>query len=306
MAYHNQLTIIKFNLPRPPCISSSVYFSPKSDYILCIQITKLKIESNPFAKGFRDSSSQDGDDPFPSFYPGLPGGMPGQDPFSHLRGGGPPPPPLPLPHHHHSLDNNNILEAAEKARIMMLYRHQLVFPPTSSSGLSSPSQRPPAPPLSADLLARYNSAVQATLGLYSPSLLAAALRNSAAAAAATIGGPPSPLLLPPPPPHMLAVGGGSSSALSLPLGGAPKHQEGSRTSPPAAAGLTSPRFSPDVLPQPPPMRKTDSPSHLSAASDDEGRSPASSPPPAADPRPPSHPLASASIAATRPAFSLYR
>merc|ERR550539_1706470 len=29
-------------------------------------ITKLKIESNPFAKGFRDSSSHDGDDPFPS------------------------------------------------------------------------------------------------------------------------------------------------------------------------------------------------------------------------------------------------
>jgi hypothetical protein len=256
-----------------------------------VQITKLKIESNPFAKGFRDSSSQDGDDPYPSFYSGsgLPGGMPGLDPFSHLRSG-PSGPPLP-----HPLDNNNILEAAEKARIMMLYRHQLVFPPSvpTSGGLPQPPPQrppPPLPPLPADLLARYNSAVQATLGLYNPSLLAAALRNSAA-----IGGGPASQLLLPPPPHLLASAG--SGPLPPP---ALKQQDGSRTSPPA--GLKSPRFSPYVLPQPALLpRKTDSPSHHSTASDDEGRSPASSPPASEPP----HPLIPNSTH-SRPTFSLFR
>jgi hypothetical protein len=262
----------------------------------CVQITKLKIESNPFAKGFRDSSSQDGEDPFPSFYSGsgLPGGMPGLDPFSHLRGSGPSGPPLP-----HPLDNNNILEAAEKARIMMLYRHQLVFPPSVSSsggGLPPPPRPPPLPPLPADLLARYNSAVQATLGLYNPSLLAAALRNSAAigggGGGGGGGGPASQLLLPPPP-HLLASAG--PGPLPPP---ALKQSDGSRTSP--TAGLKSPRFSPYVLPQPQLLpRKTDSPSHHSTASDDEGRSPASSPPAT---EPPPHPLSTAS----RPTFSLFR
>ena len=55
-------------------------------------ITKLKIESNPFAKGFRDSSSDMDDSSYgmtpPGFLPSLPshipGGMPGMDPFSRI------------------------------------------------------------------------------------------------------------------------------------------------------------------------------------------------------------------------------
>merc|ERR1711878_42077 len=55
-------------------------------------ITKLKIESNPFAKGFRDSGAADYDEPFmpshpmgmPSMPP-MPGGMPGSDPFARMR-----------------------------------------------------------------------------------------------------------------------------------------------------------------------------------------------------------------------------
>ena len=125
-------------------------------------ITKLKIESNPFAKGFRDSAAADYDEPFTPSLPGLagmppmPGGMPGPDPFSRMR--------------YQPEPNNNLMMAAEKARMMML-----MSPP-----VSAPT---PAPlPLSPELLARY-SALQASLqGLYSPALLAAALRTSSAPA----------------------------------------------------------------------------------------------------------------------------
>ena len=126
-------------------------------------ITKLKIESNPFAKGFRDSAAADYDEPFTPSLPGLagmppmPGGMPGPDPFSRMR--------------YQPEPNNNLMMAAEKARMMML-----MSPPVSAPA-------PPAPlPLSPELLARY-SALQASLqGLYSPALLAAALRTSSAPA----------------------------------------------------------------------------------------------------------------------------
>ena len=125
-------------------------------------ITKLKIESNPFAKGFRDSAAADYDEPFTPSLPGLagmppmPGGMPGPDPFSRMR--------------YQPEPNNNLMMAAEKARMMML-----MSPPVSAPA--------PAPlPLSPELLARY-SALQASLqGLYSPALLAAALRTSSAPA----------------------------------------------------------------------------------------------------------------------------
>ena len=124
------------------------------------QITKLKIESNPFAKGFRDSSSHEGDDPYPGVYtshPGLPGGMPGVDPFSHMR------PALPGP----GEDNNNLLAAAEKARMMMMYRAAPLLP--------SPALPPPASlALPPELLARYSLAT----GLYNPALLAAMVRTS--------------------------------------------------------------------------------------------------------------------------------
>jgi len=121
-------------------------------------ITKLKIESNPFAKGFRDSSSHDGDDPFPSPFgmTSLPGGMPGLDPFS--QGGLRPP--------FSAEDNNNL-----QARMMMMYRMGPGLPP------SSPHPPPPSP-FPPELLARY-SAMQASLqGLYNPALLAAALQRS--------------------------------------------------------------------------------------------------------------------------------
>jgi len=132
-------------------------------------ITKLKIESNPFAKGFRDSAGSDYDD-HQQNYGGfgmshLPGGMPGMDPFSRLRFPGE--------------QNNNLMMAAEKARMMMIQPNPSHFlgqpssqpPPTSSSSL------PYSLPLSPELLARY-SAIQASLGLYNPAFLAAALRTS--------------------------------------------------------------------------------------------------------------------------------
>ena len=193
------------------------------------QITKLKIESNPFAKGFRDSSSQDSDEPFPTPFGamscGLPGGMPGLDPFAQMRP-----------------DNNNLVEAAEKARLMMMYRTAGSFlPPPRPPSLALPPSLPP------DLLARY-SAVQATLGLYNPSFLAAALRTSSA---------PPPALLPAtsqPPPALVAKAGGDGKP---------------------------PRFSPYVVPASTASRNAESPSHFSTASDGEARSPSprSSPPP---------------------------
>jgi len=135
-------------------------------------ITKLKIESNPFAKGFRDSSSHDGDDPFPSPFgmTSLPGGMPGLDPFS--QGGLRPP--------FSAEDNNNL-----QARMMMMYRMGPGLPP------SSPHPPPPSP-FPPELLARY-SAMQASLqGLYNPALLAAALQRSSSNPAPTSSPTSSP------------------------------------------------------------------------------------------------------------------
>ena len=130
-------------------------------------ITKLKIESNPFAKGFRDSSNDMDDSSSygmtpPGFLPSLPthipGGMPGMDPFSRIG------------QRLQAESNNNLmLAAAEKARMMMMSGYPS-RPPV-------PAPPPSLPPLPSDLLARY-TAVQASLGLYSPALLAAAIRNS--------------------------------------------------------------------------------------------------------------------------------
>ena len=122
-------------------------------------ITKLKIESNPFAKGFRDSASCDYDD---TPYPSLPGGMPGMDPFMRLGGH-----PVNLQE-----QNNNLM--MEKARFMMMSSapRPMFSPPTSI-----PSSSPYQLPLSPELVARY-SAIQASLGLYNPALLAAALRQA--------------------------------------------------------------------------------------------------------------------------------
>merc|ERR550532_2261567 len=127
-------------------------------------ITKLKIESNPFAKGFRDSAGSDYDDQSQGGYPGfpsLPGGMPGMDPFARLRFPGE--------------QNNNLMAAAEKARMMMMQPNPAFLPPPPTSSPSLPYSLP----LSPELLARY-SAIQASLGLYNPAFLAAALRTSTA------------------------------------------------------------------------------------------------------------------------------
>ena len=213
-----------------------------------MQITKLKIESNPFAKGFRDSSSHEGDDPFPGVYqshPGLPGGMPGMDPFSHIRPPFPPPPAS-------GEDNNNLLAAAEKARMMMMYRAG------TGAGAGAPLvapalPTPPSLPLSPELLARYS------LGLYNPALLAAMVRTSAAGSLTSLT-PSSPFL-----------------PTSLPTL-SPK-------SPTEPASKTA-RFSPYVLP--PSTRPSESPSRFSNLSDGEaGRSPSprSSPPTSRPPLP---------------------
>lgn len=121
-------------------------------------ITKLKIESNPFAKGFRDTSSSEYDDnPYPHLS-NMPGGMPGMDPFSRMGN--------PMGFHHES--NNNLMMAAEKARMMMMHNSRPLFsPPTTLHSQNLP--------ISPELLARY-SAIQ-TLGFYNPALLAAALRH---------------------------------------------------------------------------------------------------------------------------------
>ena len=168
-------------------------------------ITKLKIESNPFAKGFRDSSNDMDDSSSygmtpPGFLPSLPthipGGMPGMDPFSRIG------------QRLQAESNNNLmLAAAEKARLMMMSG----YPPRPPV----PAPPPSLPPLPSDLLARY-TAVQASLGLYSPALLAAAIRNSTTTS-------PSSL----------------NSSLSSPR------------SPEVSSPRSSHRFSPYILPQTP-------------------------------------------------------
>ena len=142
-------------------------------------ITKLKIESNPFAKGFRDSAAADYDEqPFtpslpPLGMPQIPGGMPGPDPFGRMR--------YPEP-------NNNLMMAAEKARMMMMFPPGGGMPPVSTPQ-PPVSSLPYSLPLSPELLARY-SAIQASLqGLYNPALLAAALRTSSSSGSV----PPSSL-----------------------------------------------------------------------------------------------------------------
>merc|ERR1719422_2171521 len=112
--------------------------------------------------------------------------------------------------------------------------------PPMPPSLPAPPSLPSAPfPLPSELLARY-SAMQASLGLYNPALLAAAIRNSSS----------------------------SSSPSSL----------NSSLSSPRSPDLTSPRmhrFSPYVVP-----RSTSSPSNISPQTEDDQRtpSPGSSPP----------------------------
>ena len=274
-------------------------------------ITKLKIDSNPFAKGFRDSSRLNDYD---SDYYGMPPGPCG-------GGFGMPPPgfmdPALLfrnPLFSTDAENNNLMvaaAAAEKARAMMLMSAAAAArpppppppPPQPPQGaplatpLSAPNSSPPsAPPppsspaaAAAELhqallqqmyAARAASAAPSLPGL-PPSLLshwsamqAAAIQNSlsaAAAAAAAGGGSTSPA----------ATTSSGSSPLSSPTG-----VSAVTTTPPTGPLLPSPkplvfqsapqpqRFSPYVIPK----RTTPSPSRSSGSPGSERRTPAASPP----------------------------
>ena len=178
-------------------------------------ITKLKIESNPFAKGFRDAASSEYDDMsggggaggIGGGYAFMPGGMPGLDPFLAGRLGAPPlshlaggplqlqQPPRLFPEHNNNNDNSNSTSLMmEKARMLMMMPSRPFFsapapllspPPALAPAVSPPTSTAVNPLggggggglLSADqLMARY-SAMQASLGLYNPALLAAALSS---------------------------------------------------------------------------------------------------------------------------------
>ena len=209
-------------------------------------ITKLKIESNPFAKGFRDSAGSDYDDhhSYGSPFGGssLPGGMPGMDPFTKMH----------FQHHPSTEANNNLIMAAEKARLMMMYPQSRPMLPTQHPAATSPvhhgghggSPFPYHLPLTQELLARY-SAIQASLGMYNPALLAAAALRTSTPTTMTIPTSPIPSSL--------------NSSLSSPR------------SPDLPSPKQSHRFSPYIIP-----RSGDSPgAPHSPLSDDRAVSPPS-------------------------------
>ena len=125
--------------------------------------------------------------------PGIPGGMPGLDPFR-------------LGQRLQAESNNNLMmAAAEKARMMMMSGYPGPVPPprpvTSSPIIAPPVVPTSTLPLPSELLARY-SAVQASLGLYNPALLAAAIRSSSTSSPpslnSSLSSPRSPSELPSP------------------------------------------------------------------------------------------------------------
>ena len=88
-------------------------------------ITKLKIDSNPFAKGFRDSSRLNEYDSDFGPYAGMPAGHPGMmPPHFGLMGFGPPPGPPGPPGHHPLLDPNTAA---------LLFRNSPLFAAASAS-----------------------------------------------------------------------------------------------------------------------------------------------------------------------------
>ena len=129
-----------------------------SKSVIYLQITKLKIESNPFAKGFRDSASSDYYDQSLE-HPSMESMM--------------------QAHHYHPQQqqqqrileaNNNMNNSLmfEKARLMMLYRP--------------------------DYLASYSAAMQAAtagMSMYSPALLAAVALRTPVATLSPPSFPPS-------------------------------------------------------------------------------------------------------------------
>ena len=129
-----------------------------SKSVIYLQITKLKIESNPFAKGFRDSASSDYYDQSLE-HPSMESMM--------------------QAHHYHQQQqqqqrileaNNNMNNSLmfEKARLMMLYRP--------------------------DYLASYSAAMQAAtagMSMYSPALLAAVALRTPVATLSPPSVPPS-------------------------------------------------------------------------------------------------------------------
>ena len=105
-------------------------------------ITKLKIDSNPFAKGFRDSSRLNDYESDFGPYPGMPGGPPGMmAPPLGLMGfpggpGHPGPPPLLDPSTAALLFRNSPLFAAASA-VSQAETPAVVSTSTPSSGMST-------------------------------------------------------------------------------------------------------------------------------------------------------------------------
>ena len=219
-------------------------------------ITKLKIESNPFAKGFRDTNSDIDDSPYgmppgpPGHYmsgmPQMPGGMPGCDPFSRLG------------QRLQAESNNNLmLAAAEKARMMMMSGYPGPTPPAPRPHpMISPPSIPTSLPLPTELLAR-SSAVQASLGLYNPALLAAAIRNSSTSSPSSLNS---------------SLSSPRSPELSSPRG-------------------SNHRFSPYIIPRGGDRDRVSPATVSPKMEDDDQRSPSPcSSPPTSLPRPPAFPI----------------
>ena len=263
-------------------------------------ITKLKIDSNPFAKGFRDSSRlNDYDSDYYGMPPGHPGGFGGMPPPGFMD------PALLFRNPLFSTDaeNNNLMvaaAAAEKARAMMLMMSGAPRPPAPQGPpppppMAAPNSSPPSaalPPTSADLhqaliqqmyAARAAQSASAAMPGLPPSLLshwsamqAAAIQNSlsaaaaAAAAAGAAGGSTSP-----------ATSSGSSP-LSSPTGAVTTTAPMLPSPPKPGSGLVfqsvapqPQRFSPYVIPK----RSTPSPSRSSASPGSERRTPSAASPP---------------------------
>ena len=218
------------------------------------QITKLKIQSNPFAKGFRDSGCSDFEEPMMGSIPGLPypppvsSGMYGSyDPRTAH-------PAYVSASHHEAL----MLDKARLMSLMMQRSNHPLFaaqPPNPPTSLPSgfPGFLPgfpgglPQPSLTPEIIARY-TAMQASLAMYSnPSLLSAAFLRQAASLSSpempqtTI---PSPFLTPtdrnsPPPRRMQQSPRSRSPSLS------PGREDSGRAYPATPPPSSPPRcFSP--------------------------------------------------------------
>ena len=213
-------------------------------------ITKLKIDSNPFAKGFRDSSRLNDYDSGsgmdmgylgpPPLGPPPPGFM---DPTAFLRS------PLFNPT---DAENNNLMAAAaaaaEKARTMMLMGR----PPTAAGATPSPAELQALIAAQQSLYKSGSASAMAPPPALPPSLISQwTAMQQAAGLQSQLG-----LLM-----AVSAAGGSPTSASSSsPTTSSPSPLPSSQTSP--KSGIQ--RFSPYVIPQA--KRASPSPSAASASS----------------------------------------